>query len=310
MSTTLQGPTGVGSFGRMKQAVQRPDTAKILPPDFLPAVYFHFIIPAATAAVFGANHSGSARHMSVFAGTLYWLGITLFLWNLLYFASRFAIGIHLRRPQLPRWAALGGAVVVALLAFDPFLAVYSAQVFSALTDEVPYTPPVSPLEILNDPSLLLVMVIVPLYWFTGLTISDRLLNYPGFLRAREPVPIVHAKPPLAHAGEGSLPELRDGLFADVPIGIGTDVASIHAEDHYIRVHTTLGSALVRYRFSDALQELQGLHGIRIHRSHWVRVSAISTVLSDKDKKYLKLNDGRTVPVSRSYHGVLRSIDLL
>lgn len=269
-----------------------------------PALIFYGAIPLLTAFVFGVNHSGSAKHMTAMAGTVWWLGIIAILWVLLDGFSRIAhrLASHW---SLPRWGAIALATIVAMIAFDPFLDLYSRWTFPMLAPGIPYVEPNSALDLAHSsPTKLFSLLVVPLYWLTCLFVSERLLDFPGYLT--EPAgadPVVED----AEADEIALPEPQQGLFTDVPIGIGTNVISIHAEDHYVRVVTSYGEALVRYRFSDALQELAMLDGAQIHRSHWVRVGAIHGVRNEDGRKQLALSDGRLLPVSRSYVGVLRAL---
>jgi DNA-binding LytR/AlgR family response regulator len=105
-----------------------------------------------------------------------------------------------------------------------------------------------------------------------------------------------------------LPE-RTGFRALLPFHLGSEVVSLQAEDHYVRVVTDKGNALVRYRFADALAEVRGLPGIQVHRSHWVAVRAVERVRTDAKGHRLVLNDGSEVPVSRSNVGVLKAAGL-
>ena len=52
------------------------------------------------------------------------------------------------------------------------------------------------------------------------------------------------------------------------------------EDHYVRVHTTQGSALVLMSLSQAMAGLQDIEGVQTHRSWWVARSAIVGVVED------------------------------
>jgi len=54
------------------------------------------------------------------------------------------------------------------------------------------------------------------------------------------------------------------------------------------------------RFGDALNEVEGIEGARVHRSHWVARSAVRRLLREDGKMTLDLTNGTRVPVSRSY----------
>lgn len=82
--------------------------------------------------------------------------------------------------------------------------------------------------------------------------------------------------------------------------------ALEAHDHYVRVHTDAGVELISLRFSDALAELSGAHGYRVHRSWWVSAKAIKAARWRRASGVLELVDGSTVPVSRSGAPALRS----
>ena len=84
--------------------------------------------------------------------------------------------------------------------------------------------------------------------------------------------------------------------------------AIQAEDHYLRIRTDAGSALILMRFADALEALEGTDGFRVHRSWWVARIAVETVRWKSGRGELTLSDGAVVPVSRTYTGTLRETD--
>lgn len=86
----------------------------------------------------------------------------------------------------------------------------------------------------------------------------------------------------------------------IPPRLGTELLWLSAEDHYIRVTTALGSDLILCRLSDAIAELDGETGQRVHRSHWVARRALGSVERRDGKTVLLLTSGQTVPVSQSY----------
>jgi LytTr DNA-binding domain len=89
--------------------------------------------------------------------------------------------------------------------------------------------------------------------------------------------------------------------------LGRDLLAIAAEQHYVRVFTKLGSDLILYRFSDAVVELAGWPGIRIHRSYWVMRTAIDQV-QPRGKSYsVTLTNGQVVPVSVSHRALVDPI---
>lgn len=83
------------------------------------------------------------------------------------------------------------------------------------------------------------------------------------------------------------------------------IIAVQAEDHYLRVHTDLGSDLILMRLSDAVAELDGLEGAQTHRSWWVAKEAVRGAKRGDGRATLELEGGLTAPVSRSYAATLR-----
>ncbi len=74
-----------------------------------------------------------------------------------------------------------------------------------------------------------------------------------------------------------------------------ELYALSAEDHYVRVRTSQGDALVLMRLTDAIKETTPLKGVRTHRSWWVAEAGIDKITSGD----LTLHSGQTVPISRS-----------
>jgi hypothetical protein len=87
---------------------------------------------------------------------------------------------------------------------------------------------------------------------------------------------------------------------------GAELWAVEAEDHYLRLHTSLGQDLILMRLGDAIGELEGIEGARTHRSWWVARSAVRDVERDDGRATLVLVDGAEVPVSRAYAKILRA----
>ena len=78
------------------------------------------------------------------------------------------------------------------------------------------------------------------------------------------------------------------------------------EDHYLRVHTALGSDLILLRMRDAVAELDGLDGAQVHRSWWVARRAVEKIERDGRNVRLVLATGLVAPVARNMVPVLKS----
>lgn len=104
----------------------------------------------------------------------------------------------------------------------------------------------------------------------------------------EPVPPQRQDPPM--------PRLLLRLDADKR----GNLQHLSVRDHYVVVQTDRGQSTLLMRFADALRELDGIDGMRVHRSHWVARTAVAGMERSSGKLHLRLCDGRLVPVSRSY----------
>lgn len=92
----------------------------------------------------------------------------------------------------------------------------------------------------------------------------------------------------------------------LPVELGKDLISLQAQDHYVRAETARGSEMVLIRLADAERELQGLPGLRVHRSWWVADAHLDHIERRDGKPFLVLSNGKAIPVSRTYLGEVRS----
>lgn len=88
------------------------------------------------------------------------------------------------------------------------------------------------------------------------------------------------------------------------------VLAVSAADHYLDIVTTKGRGRVLMRFRDALAELEGVPGFRLHRSHWVAASEVVRVRPDGRRHVADLRSGKALPVSDAYIDDLRAAGLV
>ena len=74
--------------------------------------------------------------------------------------------------------------------------------------------------------------------------------------------------------------------------------------------TTAGSTLVLMRFVDAVAELDGAGGLRVHRTYWVASRHVTGAARRHGRTTLRLTGGHEVPVSRTYMAAARAAGLL
>ena len=89
-------------------------------------------------------------------------------------------------------------------------------------------------------------------------------------------------------------------------GRPADIISLSMQDHYVEITCTTGVDLQLMRLGDAIAELDGLDGLRIHRSHWVARAHLVDLRKDGHRCWAELSDGRELPVSQTYLDAVRA----
>lgn len=95
------------------------------------------------------------------------------------------------------------------------------------------------------------------------------------------------------------------LLDQLPAELGSEIIALEMEDHYVRVHTALGSALVLMRLRDAMALVGGQEGMQVHRSWWVARAAVEDAVRDGRNIRLRLARGIEAPVARAQVASLR-----
>lgn len=90
--------------------------------------------------------------------------------------------------------------------------------------------------------------------------------------------------------------------------LGDNLLHLRMQDHYVEVITDKGSELLLMRFGDAMQQVEDLDGVRVHRSHWVATPAVRKIRREHGRAILELSNGEEVPVSRSFKAALARFD--
>ncbi len=102
-----------------------------------------------------------------------------------------------------------------------------------------------------------------------------------------------------------------GFLERLPVKFRTaDLYAISSEDHYLRVHTSLGEELILMRLADAVRELTQVDGLQVHRSWWVAKSGVTDEKKADGRSFLILPTGTEVPVSRSYRAKAKDVGLI
>jgi hypothetical protein len=115
-------------------------------------------------------------------------------------------------------------------------------------------------------------------------------------------------PPPTDAPEGAGP--AETFLSRLPLKFRqADLYAVSSEDHYLRVHTSLGEDLILMRLADAVRELEGAGGLQVHRSWWVARSAVKDVRRSGGKLALVLPSGKEAPVSRTFMPAVKAAGL-
>ncbi|MEO8113887.1 MAG: LytTR family DNA-binding domain-containing protein [Phenylobacterium sp.] len=172
--------------------------------------------------------------------------------------------------------------------------------------------PVGPFGSYGEPFGRRLVVCLVFSWTAALVWSPglRLLLWVG-ARARVPewltrlVAVVALCAPIA-----LLVGLLGRLHARLPAAVDGEILALQAEDHYVRVHTARGSALLLMRMGDAVAELDGLAGLQVHRSWWVARTAVAGAAPAGRRANLALTNGLAVPISRAAMAQARAAGFL
>lgn len=89
-----------------------------------------------------------------------------------------------------------------------------------------------------------------------------------------------------------------------------ELYAVSSEDHYLRVHTSLGEDLILMRLADAMREMNTADGLQTHRSWWVVKAGVADTRREEGKLFLTLKSGREVPVSRTYLRAVKEAGLV
>lgn len=102
-----------------------------------------------------------------------------------------------------------------------------------------------------------------------------------------------------------------GFLERLPVKFRTaELYAISSEDHYLRVHTSLGEELILMRLADAVRELSKVDGLQVHRSWWVAKTGVTDEKKADGRSFLILPTGTEVPVSRSYRTKAKDVGLI
>lgn len=311
---TAFAPSVGGTVG--EPAMMRADRLRVGPAGWPigVAVAFFVVIPTVLGSLLGASRSGLAMYLPWQFGVLFWVLASTGVW-LAMFTGSWLAGVLLRPWRPPLWLILSVGAMIGSLP-GRYIIYRTARLFAGVVLEGRQPQPAPPLVL----SLEFVVGYLQLWfgvfvaWVVIGLLFDRWQGLPrygrrrtlraaGVERAGSSLQESQAATDAPPAEAGATP--RGGVFDRLPEKLGQTILALKAEDHYTRVYTDRGSALVLYRFSDAVNEMGEQDGLQVHRSWWVRKDSVCTAVAHGRGYLLTLSTGLTVPVSQTYKALVR-----
>lgn len=258
-------------------------------------VYF-LGIPVIGAIFIGGLIQETIDILFIFSLTSYWFAYLLLIWWSMYLFT--FIGYQLLAPwRPPLWVVCSCGPVVG-----GFLMLYPIGMFSELGYEWfdPELMPAGPMWPTLDWSFFgyyikftiagLILWVGFNYGFAAITNNFRFC-YPDIKEPNEIQP--------------EIDEFKSLLTTIRPSAIET----IEAQENYILIKTADTHELLRYPISKAVTALDSLaiDGVRIHRSYWVAKFMIQGIEKAAGNTRVKLKNGESLPVSRTYLSSVKKI---
>lgn len=241
-------------------------------PTFFARPWLQFSLAVLIGALLGViGPFGSFGRLDIERRVVQWVVLVALNWGFVLAASR----LVLAAPAIARLPPAGQAVAAALAAAVPGSVATATLVGLWEWSPVDRPPPFA--EMLFYVAAINVAISVPLRFVVHSLGSA-----------------IPETAPLPEAGRAEALFLRR-----LPPRLGRELLAVEAEDHYLRVHTRLGSDLILMRMADAEAELVGLNGARTHRSWWVARSAVMRAERQGQAVRFELTNGLSVPVSRA-----------
>ena len=222
---------------------------------------------------------GTYAETAVLSRLLFWsiavLGCGVFFWTFYFLASQFST--FQKRPNIIRQL-----IIVFATAFPGSVLIYYDNVV---------------LRNLTFPPERLLWL-----WLT-VFITGMIITAVHFYFRTDKTPEMELAPPQEIPVETDTATLR--FLTRLPKELGTNLISLSSHDHYVDVQTNKGKAMIYMNFSDAVNELKNYPGKQIHRSFWVSLDAIKSTHKEGRKNFVKLENGKMLPVSEKYKSVLK-----
>jgi hypothetical protein len=295
------------------------------PREILRLLFFYMGLPLAFGLGFGLMRAGMlAPLLSKPASILYWISLLCVLWLMMEVATR--VVFHLsRRFTPPLWfVALLGGILQTLVA-TAYLAAHQHLFAAVAIPDVAFTPIFAGdlMQYLNSIPRWLLQNSGPIaLWIGANYFFDRYGGLPRFRSESGPgagmgaseaqaVPAGSASSAVEVPGQSrDLSRVIDGpqaILEKLPAKARGEILALAGEDHYVRVITNRGSALVYGRLSVIAASMPPEWGLQVHRSNWVSRTAVVKLVNMSGKHRAVLAEGTEIPVSARYVELLRRL---
>ncbi len=261
-------------------------------------------IPLIAGLVMGWNGGrGGTAYFSKPVSLIYWVTFFLWLWGLM------AIGTAVMQRVLAPWHLQGpicnfiGGFVGSLL-WQPVYSVYQRFFYDRFlppNTEAFYWPAL-PAQWSDAGEFLYDSLFPALLWMASNWILAGLFGHSQALVPSEAANAVRKTPTATSVPprNNEIPRVaKMALIADA-----NEIVLISARDHYLFLDTPRGEKKILYRFRDAVEDLKRIPGQQIHRSHWVRLDAISEFEEAGLRVRGRFADGKWVEVQKKYAPIL------
>jgi hypothetical protein len=297
------------------------------------ALIFYVGVPAVVGFLLGSNKAGFGQFLPWGASVVFWVTCTFAAW-IIFHLGTLAAAYLLKPWEPPLIAKLAVGLLIASIPSRLLINLY-AGLFTTFISE---GHGVRTLQSAT-PSLQFAIDYAKLWsgpyvlWISTNILFDRVVGFSrysprprydhesdtrGFAVKNLAGPADHGRTPAPEANQSEDPVPSPDklavsqLLSRLPPSLGFNIMAVKSEDHYLRVHTDNGDALILYKLSGAIEELEalGYAGLRVHRSYWVRREAIASVSAQGRQLVVNLNNGLTIPVSHTYREMVRLAGLI
>ncbi|MEM1045686.1 MAG: LytTR family DNA-binding domain-containing protein [Pseudomonadota bacterium] len=266
------------------------------------AFAFFFGLPTLLAFL-TATQPGYSNVFGLVGAFLYLAAIALVPW---WIAEAFTRAVWwVARPlRPPLWVLCSLGITAGGVLVYPYVI--------AVTDVfVQFWPEAASSEVLVSPSMDAIGIFLQslhaiAYWTLANYLFDRLLGFPRFRYPEKERAGLGTPTDETEESAGPRPKLLQHARRFYRLA---DILLVKAEEHYVRLYGANEEELASYRFGLAILDLVQEDGFRVHRSYWVRRTAVAAVKERSGRLELVMKGGQVVPVSRQYHGLVRQVFL-